>query len=72
MTVVKQAIQQGSGQRAVTGKRLIPTSKVQVRCHDDRGMLVELWDDLEDEMSLATFHWQVADLINDQELMPCN
>jgi hypothetical protein len=64
---VKDAIEQPGGQHAVTGGGAVPTAEGEIRGEDHRAALVAALDDLEEQVGVLA-EWQIADLVNDQQL----
>lgn len=69
MAVVEEPIEQGGGQRTVARQGLIPAPEIEIGCQDNRSALIHFGNDLEDQMSLIALQRQIADLIDDQELV---
>ena len=67
--MVQQPVEHRRGQHRVAGEGLIPRPEGQVRGQDHRALLVALGDDLEEQVGLFAPQRQVADLVDDQELV---
>src|SRR5437016_548051 len=67
--MMQQPVEHRRGQHRIAGEGLIPGAEGEVGGQDRRSLLVTLGDDLEEQVGLFAPQRQVADLIDDQELV---
>jgi hypothetical protein len=70
VAVVGQAIEQGGGHFGVA-KDAWPFAKVEVGGDDDRGLLIEMADQVEQELTAGLGKGEIAKLIEDDEVQAC-
>src|ERR1700731_1441763 len=67
--VMKDAIEHRGGQHTVAGEGAVPTAEGEIRGENHRAALVATLDDLEEQVGLLAVQRQIADLVNDQQLV---
>ena len=65
--VVQQPIEQRRRQRCILREGRVPLTERQVARDDQTAALVQRRDDLEEQVRLLPGHWQIADLVDDQQ-----
>jgi hypothetical protein len=69
VAMVDQAVEQRCRHLGVA-EHARPFAEREVRCHDDRGLLVKPTDQMEQQLSAGLGEWQVAELVEDDEVLP--
>ena len=64
---MQQAIQQRGGERRILGKGGVPLPERQVAGHNQAALFIACRDHLEKQVCLLPVHWQVANLVNNQQ-----
>jgi hypothetical protein len=66
--MVGQAVQHGGGHFGVA-KYLRPVGKGEICGDEERGVFVELADEVEQQLAAGLAEWQIAQLINDDDII---
>src|SRR5271156_4270070 len=67
--VMQYAVEHRRSEHCVTGESGIPTAEGEVRSEDHRAAFIALRHDLKEQVGLLAAHRQIADLIDDQQLV---
>src|SRR5580704_10281116 len=67
--VVQDAIEHRGGQHAVAGESAVPTAEGEIRGENHRAAFVASLDDLKEQIGLLAAQRQIADLVDDQQLV---
>jgi hypothetical protein len=66
---MQYAVEHRRSEHCVAGESGVPTAEGEVRSEDHRAALVALRHDLEEQVGLLAVHGQIADLVDDQQLV---